>query len=139
VNRDDIFEPHGWRQGAARRDREFWTTAAEAALEKLAATVGFALILDVARWWSSGDGFSVDFFSSKETKGLQIRPRGILGAEVVEDQLLVRSWVFLYSASERLTTNTGECLLFQVVAGAWQSQGWIFGESGEFDHFAGYP
>lgn len=135
----DIFDPNGWRQGAERRDREFWEKAAGAALERLAATVGFALTLDTARWWSRCDGFSAHFLSARETKGLQVQLRGILGAEVVGDQLLVRSWVFLYSASERLTTSTGEFLLFQVVGGAWQSQGWEFGESGEFDHFSAYP
>lgn len=90
------------------------------------------------------DGFTVDFRSNGSgQKPWQLALRGILGAQVIEDVLLVRAWIFPYFRNERLIAkNLGDAALLKYVrqehGGAWISygDGWEFEEGDDFADFA---
>ena len=76
-------------------------------------------------------------------KPWQLGLRGIVGAQVVEDALLVRAWVYPYFGNVRLSAaGQGDVALLEYVrqaeAGIWVSRGWEFeelGESAAFEKF----
>ena len=88
---------------------------------------------------SFGAGFSVEVESEdRDASVLDLRLRGIVGASIHDDRLLIRAWLFLYSGELRIGPPTGEVFLeLELVpedGGTWRGR-WARDVHGEFDAF----
>lgn len=137
----DVIFREGWRQRAREYEPDSWWYLIRMLVASLQRTTGWNLQLDDRSSHCVGDGFSVDLRGLNVTSGpLDLRMRAILGGDVIEDRLLVRAFVFLYSGSCRLD-GAGEYLELQATpadGNPWVAVGWMHGEPGEFDTFLRY-
>ncbi len=86
-----------------------------------------------------GDGFSIGLRCIHVA--LPIRPlrlRATLGADIVDDRLLVHCWLFIYSGEELLTLHSGEPVLVLRLelteqGPEWREIAWDHGYPGEYD------
>ncbi len=135
----------GFTNTSEDHDKSTWAEIARHLVARLSDTLGQSLSPEEGDSPSSyGEGFSVDFRSGGVGKApWKIRFRGTVGAQVIGEELLVRAWVFVYLGNVRLSVGgKGDVLLMKYVprdqAGEWvewNSDGWHFGEPGEFDAF----
>lgn len=125
-------------------DDGVWTMVIRHVVEQLSRVLGQTLSLVGDRSVVVSDGFSVDFRSEGVgSKPWQLGLRGIVGAQVIEDALLVRAWVYPYFGDVRLSAaGRGDVALLRYVrqdqGGVWISNGWEFEEHDEspaFEHF----
>lgn len=147
MNADELIL--GFNADAPDYDRNTWADMAKHLLSRLSTALGHQLSPDTnEETWSLGNGMCVDFRSKVIGTALGgFGIRGILGAQVAEDGLLVRAWVFVYLGGVRLAaTGRGDVLAMRYVrndeVGEWEgwghggdASGWHFGEPGEFDAF----
>jgi len=138
---DPVVLAGGWRQRSSGMTRDDWMSLAAQAVNSLAAFLGRPFSID-ANAISLGEGFfSVDFRTDDSGPvPWDLRIRGIVGSDVIEDRLLIRSWLFLYSGNRRLSPTGAEYLELELRlhegASTWIPIGWELGYPGEYDHFA---
>ena len=132
----DVIFRSGWDRRAHEYDAEAWVALSRWVVDSLEQAVGWILEVDGAV--SVGDGFSVDLRSAVGNAGiLDLRLRAVLGADVHDDRLLVRAWLFLYTGAVQLR-GPGECLELELTSAhesPWSLIGWSDGEPGEHDAF----
>lgn len=130
-------------------DRSTWIRIAAHLINRLSHALGHHVSPEGKEEdWSIGDGLSVDVRSEGVgSKRWEFGIRGIVGAQIIGDQLLVRAWIFVYFGNVRLSVKgKGDVLVMKYVRrgehGEWEAwengrepNGWQFGELGEFDAF----
>ncbi len=137
---DDILFGYGEPTTPDRGDEQVWYAVVRNLVDQLAKRFGQELEIEDDEI-GFDDGFCVDFRTGgSDADSLTLRVRGVVGAQVVNDALLVSAWVFLYLGEARLSVEVpGECLYFTYVdtdrGGAWRLEGWEIGEPGEHDAF----
>jgi hypothetical protein len=128
----------GWRARVATVDDEEWGRIATVMVTSLAAFLHRSLSVDRDSV-SLGKGFSVRFRTDDHEQSVwDLRVRGIVGGNAVDDRLLIRCWLFLYSGSSRIAPPEAEYLELELVSesgGTWRTMGWGLGFSEEFDSF----
>lgn len=135
----------GFTNTSEDHDKSTWAEIARHLVARLSDTLGQELAIEEGDSLSIyGKGFSVDFRSGGvDNAPWKIGIRGIVGAQVIGEELLVRAWLFVYLGNVRLSvTGKGDVFLMKYVqkdqAGEWvewNSDGWHFGEPGEFNAF----
>ncbi len=137
---DDILFGFGETPLPEGGDEDVWSAVVRHLVDQVADMFGQELEIDDDAVHFD-DGFCIDFRTGGAgAASLTLRLRGILGAQVVEGSLLVRAWVFLYLGNDRLREEVpGDVLAMRYVdterGGAWCSDGWEYGEPGEWDPF----
>jgi hypothetical protein len=136
------FDPEilhgGWSKRAADTDDEAWLAMATNMVNSLADLLSRSVSIDRGAI-SLGEGFSVDFRTNDRDLSLwNMQIRGIVGASVVKDRLLVRCWLFLYSGGRRMAPADAEYFELELVpekGGTWRHTGWGIGFPAEFDSY----
>ncbi len=136
-----VFEA-GWRARGTTMSDAAWLVIAHQAVEFLGAILRRRIQVD-EKAVSVREGFSVDFRTDDEDPTLwDLRVRGTVGADIVDDRLLVRGWLCLYSGDRRIAPDGAEFFHVELVREqaqeTWRRVGWRRGEPGEFDSFAAF-
>jgi hypothetical protein len=122
--------------------RDTWNEIAEHVVSQLAAVLGHELKMEEGQAEieaSFGQGFSVTVrWVEMPRTGFAIR--GVVGADIIGEQLLVRAWLYPYFGGVRLKRYEDGDVLELVyekcgAGGQWQSRGWQKEEHGESDSF----
>jgi hypothetical protein len=136
----EIFEG-GWRKRAAETKDEAWLAMATSLVKSLGDLLCRSISMD-QEGISLGDGFSVSFRTDdRDPAPWDLQVRGIVGANVVKDRLLTRSWLFLYSGGRRVAPAEAEYFEIELTpekGGTWRPLGWGQGFPAEFDSFRSF-
>lgn len=144
---DDLI--FGSTSTSAEYDRSTWARIAVHLVERLSRALAHDLSLEGRdEEWNLGEGLSVDVRSADSRPARwKFAIRGIVGAQLIKDRLLVRAWIFVYLGNLRMAVEgRGDTLVMRYVqkgrVGEWEAwgdtsdpDGWTFGEPGEFDAF----
>jgi len=138
TNTGSIFEL-GWVRRSKELGRQDWLAIAEMVLHGLEAALRRKLQFDGQDVGAVDEGFCLEARSTdRDETSLDLRVRAIVGTDIIDDRLLIRASVFLYTGIEQLRSS-GEYLEMQYVpgdGGRWTPVAWRTGEPGEFDDFA---
>jgi hypothetical protein len=121
-----------------------WKGIAMYVVKKLVTTVGHGIYMVESEHDSYSNGFSIDIRSGPiGTKPWHFGLRGIVGGQLTRGAVYIRAWLFPYFTNVRLSAVTkGDVLVMRYAkkgdAGAWETEGWSYGEPGEWDAFANF-
>lgn len=127
-----------WALLAPHVDEELWSQVAEFAVGRLEHSLALSLkyeppVIDKEA------GFCLECRTIPKGGGVVgLQFRSIVGTDFVDDRLLVRASLFMYSMNDLLQASGEylELILEPQNEGTWKRIGWRTGEPGEFDDFA---
>src|SRR3954471_5297141 len=117
MNYDDIIFGFDASSKRGRLDDGVWSATIGHIVEQLSKTFGQDIRLVGGQNINFDDGFSVDFRSEGLGPSLwKFRLRGVIGADVIDNSILVRAWVFFYINDARVSVEgQGHVLLMKYV------------------------